>query len=182
MNVRYWLCPALLVAALFQANSALLAQDVAAAARANRANHNNAASVKADSEGGGLVTVDALKTCVTDNTSGRDRKDLAKWVFFAMAAHPEMKQYADANAAAAADESSQKMAALITRLLTESCVSEVRAVMNTGQGSQSLKLAFETLGELAMQELMADESVHEAMSSFERYVDQARLKEALAGN
>jgi hypothetical protein len=99
-----------------------------------------------------------------------------------MAAHPEIKQYADANAAAAADESSQKMAALVTRLLTKSCVSQVRAAMNTSQGSQSLRLAFETLGQLAMQELMADDSVHEAMSSFQRYVDQAQLKEALAGN
>src|SRR5579862_555193 len=148
MNVRYGLCPVLLVAALFQASSTLLAQDVAAAARASRANHNNTASVKVDSEGGGLVTVDALKTCVMDNTSGRDRKDLAKWVFFAMAAHPEIKQYADANARAGADESSQKMAALVTRLLTESCVNEVRAAMNTGQGSQTLRLAFETLGQL----------------------------------
>jgi hypothetical protein len=124
--------------------------------------------------------VNALKACVTDNTSGRDRKDLAKWVFFAMAAHPEMKQYADAKAAAAVDESSQKLAALVTRLLTESCVNEVRAVMKTGQGSQALRVAFESLGQLAMQELMADKTVQETMGLFQRYVDQTRLKEALA--
>ena len=103
----------------------------------------------------------ALKTCVTDNTSGRDRKDLAKWVFFAMAAHPEMKPYADTKVAAAVDESSQKLAALVTRLLTESCVNEVRAVMKTGQGSQALRYAFESLGQLAMQELMADKTVQD---------------------
>jgi hypothetical protein len=124
--------------------------------------------------------VNALKTCVTDNTSGRDRKDLAKWVFFAMAAHPEMKPYADAKVAAAVDESSQKMAALVTRLLTESCVNEVRAVMKTGQGSQALRFAFESLGQLAMQELMADKTVQDTMGLFQRYVDQTRLKEALA--
>jgi hypothetical protein len=124
--------------------------------------------------------VAALKTCVTDNTSGRDRKDLAKWVFFAMAAHPEMKQYADGKVAAAVDESSQKLAALVTRLLTESCVNEVRAVMKTGQGSQALRYAFESLGQLAMQELMADKTVQDTMSLFQRYVDQTRLKEALA--
>ncbi len=51
MKVRYGLgCVTLLIAALFQANSTLLAQDVAAAARANRASHDNAAAVKADSE------------------------------------------------------------------------------------------------------------------------------------
>ena len=51
MKVRYRLgCVTLLIAALFQANSTLLAQDVAAAARANRASHGNAAAVKTDSE------------------------------------------------------------------------------------------------------------------------------------
>jgi len=52
MNVRYGLCGLMLiVAALFQANRALLAQDVAAAVRANHANHTNAASsVKLDNE------------------------------------------------------------------------------------------------------------------------------------
>jgi len=52
MRVRYQLyCVTLVVATVFQANNTLLAQDVAAAARANRASHNNnAASVTADSE------------------------------------------------------------------------------------------------------------------------------------
>ena len=122
----------------------------------------------------------ALKTCVTDNTSGKDRKDLAKWVFFAMAAHPEMKEYTDPKVAAALDESSQKLAALVTRLLTESCVNEVRAVMKTGQGSQALTFAFESLGKLAMQELMTDKTVQNTMGLFQHYVDQKRLNEVLA--
>jgi hypothetical protein len=96
-----------------------------------------------------------------------------------MAAHPEMKPYADTKIAAAVDESSQKLAALVTRLLTESCVNEVRAVMKTGQGSQALRYAFESLGQLAMQELMADKTVQDTMGLFQRYVDQTRLKEAL---
>src|SRR5579863_8064334 len=108
MKLRYLVILSVIV--LLQAPSALRAQDVAAAARANRANHDAQAQ----------ESVDALRTCVTDNTSGKDRKDLAKWVFFAMAAHPEIKPYAQANVSAAADESSQKMAALVTRLLTDS--------------------------------------------------------------
>ena len=58
MKVRFGpCCLMLLVAVVFQSKGALLAQDVAAAARANRANHNNAASVKADSEGERLVSI-----------------------------------------------------------------------------------------------------------------------------
>src|SRR5579862_8332624 len=157
-------CLMLAFVALFQGNSALLAQDVAAADRANRANHDNAASVKPG--GDAQEPVDALRTCVADNTSGKDRKDLAKWIFFAMAAHPEIKPYAGTNVSAAADESSQKMAALVTRLLTDSCLSEVRAVVKTGQGTQAVKVASEGLGQLAMQELSADKAVQGAMGQF----------------
>jgi hypothetical protein len=123
---------------------------------------------------------DALKTCVVDNTSGRDRKDLAKWFFFALAAYPELKQYMGANVEAATDDSAQKMAALLTRLLAESCVSEVKAAEKTGQGSQAVRIAFEAVGQLAAQELMSDKNVQATMGLVERYVDSAKLHEALS--
>jgi len=51
MKVRYGLhCATLLFAFVFHANETLLAQDVAAAARANRASHDDTAPVKADNE------------------------------------------------------------------------------------------------------------------------------------
>lgn len=129
----------------------------------------------------GAQPVDALKTCLADNTSGKDRKALARWIFLAMGTHPEMRQHASAIAATAADETSRTMAALVTRLLTDSCVNETRAVVKLGQGAQSLQHAFEGLGQLAMQELMADKAVQDSMSLFERYLDQQRLTDALAG-
>ena len=116
--------------------------------------------------------------CFADSTTGKDRKDLAKWIFLAMAAHPEMKQHASDNAVTAADQSSRTMAALVTRLLTDSCVNETRAVIKIGG---SIQVAFEGLGQLAIQELMADRSVKESIGLFERYVDQKRLIDALAG-
>jgi hypothetical protein len=58
MIVRYGLyCPMLLAATLLQANSVSWAQDVAAAARANRANHNSATAVKAESQGANFVSI-----------------------------------------------------------------------------------------------------------------------------
>jgi hypothetical protein len=129
----------------------------------------------------GPQPVDALRTCVADNTSGKDRKDLARWVFLAIGAHPEMKQHFGADATRAADESSRTMAALVTRLLTDSCANETRAVVKAGQGQQSMQVAFQGLGQLAMQELMTDKSVQESMSLFERYLDQKRLAEVMGG-
>jgi hypothetical protein len=51
MKVRYGLyCATLLFAFVLHANETLLAQDVAAAARANRASHSDTASGKANRE------------------------------------------------------------------------------------------------------------------------------------
>jgi hypothetical protein len=123
---------------------------------------------------------DALGTCLADNTSGKDRKDLARWIFLSMAAHPEIKQYAGASASTAADESSRTIGALVTRLLTESCVNETRAVVKAGE-SAALEQAFQNLGQLAMQELMSDKSVHESMGLVARYLDQKRFQDLAGG-
>jgi hypothetical protein len=122
--------------------------------------------------------VQALTTCLGDATSGKDRKDLAKWIFLAMAAHPEMRQHATGNLATVSDESSKTMAALVTRLLADSCPKETSTVLKSSQGSQAMELAFQGLGQLAMQELMTDPSVQASMAVFERYIDRARLSQA----
>jgi hypothetical protein len=110
-----------------------------------------------------------LGQCLADNTSGRDRKDLARWVFLSMAAHPEIKELSKATATDA-DGASKTTGALITRLLTQSCAKEARLAMTAG-GTNALQLAFQTLGQLAMQELMSDGNVARSMGAIERHVD-----------
>jgi hypothetical protein len=125
----------------------------------------------------GYLQLDALKRCLADNTSGKDRKDFAKWIFLAMAAHPELKQYVNSNAATGMERSSRTVAALVTRLLTDACVNETRAAMKIEP--ESLRLALEELGELAVQELIADKSVREAIVLVVRYLDPALLERYL---
>src|SRR5687767_15053992 len=84
----------------------------------------------------------ALQSCLADATSGKDRKDLAKWIFLAMAAHPDMKEHAGATYAPAAEESSRRMAAMVVRLLADNCLKETRAVVAAGQVAQSFEVAF----------------------------------------
>ena len=56
-------------------------------------------AVPATCRAGGMIVFDStLWHAAGHNTSGKDRKDLARWIFLAMAAHPEMKQHASANA------------------------------------------------------------------------------------
>lgn len=121
---------------------------------------------------------DALQRCLADNTTGKDRKDLARWAFLAMAAHPDMKELISPGAPAALDASSRSTAALMTRLLTEACRTETRAAMASGN-PMALQAALNSLGQLALGELMRDRAVGEAMGGLAKYFDNQKFMDAL---
>lgn len=126
-------------------------------------------------------TSELLSTCVTDNTSGKDRKDLARWILLAMSSHPEFRQYASSEAGRVTDSTNQSVAALFESLITESCAGEANAAFKE-KGSAGIGSAFEALGALAMQELMSNEDVKAAMGAFEKYVDSGKVNAVLTGN
>lgn len=122
-------------------------------------------------------SIDVASTCLTDHTSGRDRKVFVKWVFIAMAKHPEI-----ANLAAididTEDAVNNEVGALVTRLLTDDCAPELRAMIKEN-GPKSLGKAFEVFGRVAMLELMSDAQVGAAMSGLDQYTDRQRIQDAL---
>ncbi len=122
---------------------------------------------------------DELAKCFGDNTSGKDRKDLARWIFLAMAAHPEMRDLTKFPESVAT-ESSANLGKLFTRLIAESCPKQVQTLIRA-EGGQALKVGFEFLGRLAMQELMSNPDVNVAVSGFEPYVDRAKVGPVLEG-
>ena len=122
---------------------------------------------------------DALAACLGDNTTGKDRKELARWIFVAMAAHPEIKDLSTASAATR-DAADQGMGRLVTALLAERCAAQTREVV-AQEGSPGMLSAFRTLGELAMKELMSNPDVGRSLSGYERYLDQAKIRAALGG-
>lgn len=121
-------------------------------------------------------TAAALGSCLGDHTTGKDRKDLAQWVFAAMAAHPEIKPLSNVTEANR-EEMDRSMAALATRLLTENCRTEAKAAISTG-GSAAIEAAFEVLGQLAMQEIMSDASVNASITRYGKYLDNAKFEAA----
>jgi hypothetical protein len=120
-----------------------------------------------------------LTTCLTDSTTGRDRKDLGRWFLIALAAHPEMKDVSNVTPEAR-EAASKGMAALVTRLLTQQCVAQARALFGQGTGgSNALTTAFGALGQVAMQELMTDPRVNAATGEFTQYLDKQKFEVAL---
>ena len=121
---------------------------------------------------------DALSACLADNTTGKDRKEMARWVFVGMSAHPEIQSLANVTQADR-DAFDQKMAVMVTKLITENCATQVKLAREK-EGSNALKDAFEIIGKLAMQELMSNPNVNTAFSSFTKYVDQSKFNAVFA--
>ena len=120
---------------------------------------------------------DDLARCLADSTTGKDRKDLARWIFAALASHPEVANIATVSPDNV--EATIKTAGLkFNRLINENCKKEFIASVKTGD-SAAIKSAFGALGQLAMQELMNDPSVAKTFSSFEKYIDIQNLKDEL---
>lgn len=121
---------------------------------------------------------DDMARCFADSTTGKDRREMARWIFLAMAAHPDLRTLVPA--ADGPREASQKtFAQMVSRLMTENCTAEVKAAVKT-DGSMAFKKAFGQLGQLAMMELMSNPDVASAISGFERHVDKEKL-EAVIG-
>lgn len=116
---------------------------------------------------------DQLGICLTDSLNGKERKSLAKWIFFGIAAHPEIATYANVTSADQT-QSSSDIGVLITRLLTADCPQQTTAAI-AEQGSRALEQAFGVVGQVAMQELMADPQVAASLSAFEAYLDKDKV-------
>jgi len=128
----------------------------------------------AESSAQSTSTIDAAGTCLADNTSGRDRKDLVKWIFLAMSKHPEISAVSAATPKMD-DDTNRKVGTLFTRLVAEDCRTEIRAMVKE-HGPSSISKAFEVLGRVAMQELMSHPNVEASFSGLDQYTDKAKIE------
>ena len=120
---------------------------------------------------------EALGACMADALTGKERKNLAQWIFFAIAAHPEIRRFANVSTQ---DQTQidQYTGQLITRLLTEDCAPQVRVALQK-DGNEALNSAFETVGKVAMQELMTDKDVNASISGYAKYLDEQKVRQVL---
>lgn len=124
-----------------------------------------------------VPTADALTSCITDNTTGKERKEMVKFIFMALASHPEIKEISKITESDR-EKTYQAFANTLTRLLTQNCAEETRNSLKTGS-KEDLQSAFRAFGQLGARELMTNPDVATSLSNFERYLDTKKL-EALA--
>lgn len=120
---------------------------------------------------------DKFSACLADNTTGKERKELARWIFVAMAAHPDMRDLSRITPATR-EGSNKAMGVLVTKLIAETCAKEAQMASKI-EGGESFRSAFELLGKLAMQELMSNPEVSSTVQGFQSYVDRKKVEAAL---
>ena len=122
-------------------------------------------------------TSDRLSRCLVDSATQDDRRALVRWVFSAMAAHPDLEGLA------AIDDGRRKeldetAAAVFERLIAKDCTAQARESI-VRDGSEGFSSAFETLGELAMGGVVDNKQVQAGMERLGGYIDEQRVLKAL---
>jgi hypothetical protein len=117
---------------------------------------------------------DDMAKCLVKSTSPEDRTLLVRWIFSAIALHPDLTSLA-AISTQQRDEITKKAGALFQRLLLESCKAETQqAVQN--EGSLTIQYAFQILGQAATRGLFSDPHVAEGMKDLAKNIDEEKLK------
>jgi hypothetical protein len=125
------------------------------------------------------TATDALSNCLVDNLSGKERKNLARWVFFSMGTHPEIKLYLNASKDDV-EKANEYVGKLITRLLVVDCSDRLKAAY--ASDPTSVQTAFKAVGGIAMQELMIDANVQKSLTGYMQFTDRAAIENLITGN
>ena len=114
-----------------------------------------------------------LGVCLSDSLNGKERKNLAKWVYFGMSTHSTISPYSNVTKENL-ENMSKYVGELITRLMTEDCPNIAKKAFKE-DGALAFEYAFGIVGQVAMQELMVEPSVTQSLGTFEKYLDQDKF-------
>lgn len=123
---------------------------------------------------------DDMSKCLVKSTSEADKTLLIKWIFAAMAAHPDVKSLSSIPPEKGA-QLNRDVGALVMRLLTKNCKSETKQAVDF-EGEDTFKTSFGILGQVAMQGLMVNDEVLQYISGFESYLNTEELQHALGSS
>lgn len=120
---------------------------------------------------------DNLGNCLVDTLNGKERKNLAKWIYFSIGSHPEMKQFMGATVEDIKN-SDKFVGKLITKLLTIDCPKELKLAHKSDP--LAIQKAFQLVGQVAMQELMTNKSTMKALTNYAEYSDKEKINKILS--
>jgi hypothetical protein len=116
-----------------------------------------------------------MNLCVASATSGKDRVELAKWIFSLIAQHPQLKNMTTVTSEQVV-VMNKNMARVVTRLVTKDCLAELKDAMKTNP--DAMEQSFRSFGILAMQEIMSNPSVSAVSGDYAKYLDKKEFDAA----
>ena len=122
---------------------------------------------------------DDLGRCLVSATSAQDKADLVRWIFSNAALHPNVADISSVSPPQR-DQLNRVAAALVQRLLTADCRKQTQEAAKY-EGGIAFQLAFQLLGQVAMQEMMSNPAVGGAFGEFAKYMDEKKLREVGLG-
>jgi len=120
---------------------------------------------------------DDLSKCLVRSTGDAEKRALVKWIFAAVALHPEVADIASVTPAQRT-EMTRNTARIFEKLLTESCRTEVQQAVQY-EGSQTIGTSFQVLGQVAARELFSNPAVAANMADLGKYIDQKRINDVM---
>lgn len=118
------------------------------------------------------IYTDDLTRCLLKSSSPADRQDFIVFVFAAMSAHPDVRQYSRMSDAER-DASVGKASALMERLLLVDCRKEAVAAIKY-EREESISGAFGALGETAMVDLSSHPAVDAVFNKLTETLDETK--------
>lgn len=119
---------------------------------------------------------DAFSSCMVDALSGKERKNLAKWIFLSISTHPDIKPYSNASSQDV-QIINEYVGKLITKLLTTDCPKELKAAYKIDP--QAIQKGFEIVGRVAMQEIMTNKDTMKALTGYVQYTNEDMIRKTL---
>jgi hypothetical protein len=118
------------------------------------------------------IYADDLTRCLVSATSTEDRQGFVRWMFAAMAVHPNVAGMSNVTDEQRND-AQRETAAMLQRLVLTDCRSEATNAMRY-EGEIVLQQSFEMVGRVAMQDMMSNPAVSAEFDRLGEFLDEDR--------
>lgn len=121
---------------------------------------------------------DALGKKLVSSTTSAEKALFVRWMFVAMALHPDLKDMSSITAAQR-EEANRAVANLMTKMLTVTCAVEAREAIKY-EGASAIEGAFNLFGQIAARELFTNKEVSGGLADLQKYFDSKAIEKALS--
>ena len=116
---------------------------------------------------------DDLSKCLVKSASPTDQKDLVRWIFAAIALHPDIRSMANISVEERTDIN-KTAGTLMVRLLVTDCHAESVAAIRY-EGESSVSTSFSVLGQIAAKSIFSAPEVNAGMADLTANIDVEQL-------